>query len=159
MPVGGAYERRAGMAVGTALRATLVGVLMLAAAACGDDDGSTSAGSASQSLCGSLQSLDSTVTQITDADVDPETTTIGDLENALGEVQSNLQDVQTSGADLASSLKIALQTAFNNLQDTVQDLPSDETVADAGSSVESAVQQLDTAWTNALDALNCSSGS
>jgi phosphate uptake regulator len=148
------------MAVGTALRATLVGVLMLAAAACGDDDESTSAGSASQSLCSSLQSLDSTVTQITDADVDPETTTIGDLEDALGEVQSDLQDVQTSGADLASSLKIALQTAFNNLEDTVQDLPNgDETVAEAGSSVEDAVQQLDTAWTNALDALNCSSGS
>jgi hypothetical protein len=147
------------MAVGTALRTTLVGVLVLAAAACGDDDGSTSAGSASQSLCSSLQSLDGTVTQITDADVDPETTTIGDVENALGEVQSDLQDVKTSGADLASSLKTALQTAFNSLQDTVQDLPSDETVAEAGSSVEDAVQQFDTAWTNALDALNCSPGS
>jgi hypothetical protein len=158
MPIGGPSKRRAGMAVGTALRTTLVGVPMLAAAACGDD-GSTSVGTASQSLCSNLQSLDSTVTQITDADVDPETTTIGEVENALGEVQSDLQDVKTSGADLASSLKIALQTAFNNLQDTVQDLPSDETVADAGSSVENAVQQLDTAWTNALDALNCSSGS
>ena len=146
------------MAVGTALRTTVVGVLVLAAAACGED-GSTAAGTASQSLCSNLQSLDSTVTQITDADVDPETTTIGDVENALGEVQSDLQDVKTSGADLAASLKTALQTAFNNLQDTVQDLPSDETVAEAGSSVENAVQQLDTAWTNALDALNCSSGS
>jgi hypothetical protein len=107
------------MAVGTALRTTVVGVLVLAAAACGED-GSTAAGTASQSLGSNLQSLDSTVTQITDADVDPETTTIGD---------------------------------------TVQDLPSDETVAEAGSSVENAVQQLDTAWTNALDALNCSSGS
>jgi predicted phage tail protein len=147
------------MAVGTVLRATLVGVLVLAAAACGDDDDSTSAGGAAQSLCSSLQSLDSTVTQITDADVNPETTTIGDVENAVDEVQSDLQDVQTSGADLASSLKTALQTAFNNLQDTVKDLPSDETVAEVGSSVEDAVQQLDTAWTNALDALNCSSGS
>jgi hypothetical protein len=55
--------------------------------------------------------------------------------------------------------KTALQTAFNNLQDTLQDLPSEETVAEAGSSVEDAVQQLDTARTNALNALNCSSGS
>jgi hypothetical protein len=103
MPVGGPYERRAGMAVGTALSATLVG--------------------------------------------------------ALDEVQSDVQEVKTSGAGLASWLKTALQTAFNNLQDTLQDLPSEETVAEAGSSVEDAVQQLDTARMNALDALNCSSGS
>ena len=101
------------MAVGMVLRATVVGVLVLAAAACGDDDdGSTSAGGASQSLCSSLQSLDSTVMQITNADVDPETTTIGDVQNAVDEVQSDLQDVQTSGADLASSLKTALQSCL-----------------------------------------------
>ena len=147
------------MAVGTALRTTLAAVLVVAVAACGDDDDASSAGGAAQSLCSSLQSLDSTVTQITDADVDPETTTIGDVQNAIDEVQSDLQDVQTSGADLASSLKTALQTAFNNLQDKVQDLPSDETVAEAGSSVEDAVQQLDTAWTNVLNAANCSSSS
>jgi hypothetical protein len=41
------------MAVGTALRTSVVGVLVLAAAACGED-GSTSAGTASQSLCSSL---------------------------------------------------------------------------------------------------------
>jgi hypothetical protein len=41
------------MAVGTALRTSVVGVLVLAAAARGDD-GSTSAGTASQSLCSSL---------------------------------------------------------------------------------------------------------
>jgi hypothetical protein len=91
--------------------------------------------------------------------VDPETTTVGDVQNAIDEVQSDLQDVQTSGADLSSSVKTALQTAFNNLQDKVEGLPSEETVAEAGSGVEDAVQQLDTAWTNALDALNCSSGS
>jgi hypothetical protein len=146
------------MAVGMASRAALVGILVLTVTACGDDDdGSSSSASDSQSLCGSLQSLDSTVDQITSADADPETTTIGDLQNALGQVQSDLDDVQTSGADLASSLKTALQTAFNSLESSVEDLPSDETLADAGSSVESAVQQLGTAWTNALDALNCSS--
>jgi hypothetical protein len=145
------------MAVGTASRAALVGVLVLAVTACGEDvDGSSSSASESQSLC-SLQSLDSTVDQITNAEADPETTTIGDLQNALGQVQSDLDDVQTSGADLASSLKTALQTAFNSLESSVEDLPSDETLADAGSSVEGAVQQLGTAWTNALDALNCSS--
>jgi hypothetical protein len=53
MHVGGPYERRAAMAVGTALRTTVVGVLVLAAAACGED-GSTSVGAASQSLYSSL---------------------------------------------------------------------------------------------------------
>ena len=77
----------------------------------------------------------------------------------LAQVQSDLQDVQTSGADLSSSLKTALQSAFNSLEDSVKDLPSDETVAEAGSSVEEEVKQLGTAWTNALNALNCSSSS
>jgi hypothetical protein len=148
------------MAVGMASRAALVGILVLAVTACGDDDdGSSSAAGAAQSLCSSLQSLDSTVDQITNADADPETTTIGDVQDALGQVQSDLQDVQTSGADLSSSLKTALQSAFNSLDDSVKDLPSDETVAEAGSSVEKEVQQLGTAWTNALNALNCSSSS
>ena len=147
------------MAVGRAFRTALAGVVLLAVA-CGDDDDSSSSGAgATQSLCSSLESLDSTVEEITNADVDPETTTIGDVEDALGEVQSDLQDVKTSGADLSSSLKTALQSAFNGLEDKVQDLPSDETLAEAGSSVEKAVQQLGTAWTNALDALNCSSSS
>ena len=148
------------MAVGKASRAALVSLLVLAVNACGDDDdGSSSPASDSQSLCGSLQSLDSTVDQITNADADPETTTVGDVQNALGQVQSDLRDVQTSGADLASSLKAALQTAVSSLENSVEDLPSDETLAEAGSSVEEAVQQLGTAWTNALDALNCSPSS
>jgi len=149
------------MTLGMASRAALVSLLVVAVAACGDDDdgGSSSAGGAAQSLCSSLQSLDSTVDQIKNADADPETTTVGDVQDALGQVQSDLQDVQTSGADLSSSLKTALQSAFNSLEDSVKDLPSDETVADAGSSVEKEVQQLETAWTNALNALNCSSSS
>ena len=70
-----------------------------------------------------------------------------------------MEEVQTSGADLTSSLKTALQSAFNSVEDTLQDLPSDETLADAGSGVQTALQQLGTAWTNAVDALNCSSSS
>ena len=147
------------MTLGMASRAALVSLLAVAVAACGDDDGSSSAGGAAQSLCSSLQSLDSTVDQIKNADADPETTTVGDVQDALGKVQSDLQDVQTSGADLSSSLKTALQSAFNSLEDSLKDLPSDETVAEAGSSVEKEVQQLGTAWTNALNALNCSSSS
>jgi hypothetical protein len=146
------------MVIGVAARAALVSLLVLVVAACGDDDGSSPA-SAAQGLCSSLQSLDSTVDQITSADADPDTTTVGDVQNALGQVQSDLQDVKTSGADLSSSLKTALQSAFNSLEDSVQDLPSDETLAEAGSSVQKDLEQLGTAWTNALDALNCSSTS
>jgi hypothetical protein len=148
------------MAVGIAFRAALASLVVLVAACGDDDDGpSSSAANATQSLCTSLESLDSTVDQITSADVDPETTTIGDVQDALDQVESDLQDVQTSGADLSSALKTALQSAFNSLEDQVQDLSNDETVADAGSSVENGLQQLGTAWTNALDALNCSSSS
>ena len=148
------------MTLGMASRAALVSLLVVAVAACGDDDGgSSSAGGAAQSLCSSLQSLDSTVDEIKNADADPETTTVGDVQDALGKVKSDLQDVQTSGADLSSSLKTALQSAFNSLEDSLKDLPSDETVAEAGSSVEKEVKELETAWTSALNALNCSSSS
>jgi hypothetical protein len=79
---------------GVAPKVAFVSRLELVVAACGDDDGSSLA-SAAQGLCSSLQSLDSTVDQITSAD--------------------------------------------------------------AGSTVQMDLQQLGTAWTNTLDALNCSS--
>jgi hypothetical protein len=146
------------MAVGTALRATLVGVLVLAAAACGDDDGSTSGQRQPEPLPQPAEPR---------FDGHPDHRRRrgpGNDHHRRSRERARGGAVRPAGradlgGDLASSLKTALQTAFNNLQDTVQDLPSDETVADAGSSVENGVQQLDTAWTNALDALNCSSSS
>jgi len=43
------------------------------------------------------------------------------------------------------------------LEDAISDLPSDETLAEAGDAVSSAQSSIATAWTNLLDALDCSS--
>jgi hypothetical protein len=151
--------------------AAAVGLALLTAAACGDDDDSdesssesttTTNGSASGSvagaaedLCDSLSTLDSTVEDIAGSEVDPETTTIADVQDGLEELRSEVSDVASSGSALASAAATALTGAFDRFEQAVEDLPEDDTVADGGASLEGLQQDFDEAWESAQDALDC----
>jgi hypothetical protein len=155
-----------------ALCVTAVAVALLGAAACGDDDddssdttdttedeGGTSSGvESAQELCDDLESLDSTVQDI---NVDPETTTVADIQDGLEQLRSEVADVASSGSALAGALGTALQDAFDRFESTVEDLPEDETLRAAGEAAQSAAEEFDQSWDAAMEALDCerSSGS
>ena len=148
-------------------------VAVAAAAGCGDDDDSSNGSSdtteasdngtgsvvqSAQQLCDSLESLDSTVQDIGS---DPEETTVSDVEDGLAQLRSEVSDVASSGSALAGALGAALQSAFDQFESTVEDLPDDETLEAAGDAARSAADEFEQSWDAAMDSLNCerSSGS
>jgi hypothetical protein len=138
--------------------AAAVAACLLMGVACGDDDDSGSSGSGSGDACDTLEGFDSTVDEITgegdDSDADE---TVADVQSAIDQFQSDLEDVQNEDTYLPSGLEPAVDSAASALESAISDLPSNETLADAGSVVTSAQSSLATAWTNLLDDLNCSS--
>ena len=159
-------------------------VAVAAAAGCGDDDDSSNGSSdtteasdngssdtteasdngtgsvvqSAQQLCDSLESLDSTVQGI---EGDPEETTIADVKDGLAQLRSEVSDVASSGSALAGALGAALQSAFDQFESTVENLPEDETLQAAGDAARSAADDFGQSWDAAMDALDCerSSGS
>jgi ABC-type glycerol-3-phosphate transport system substrate-binding protein len=148
------------MKVSRTIAAAAAGCLLLAAG-CGDDD---STGSSSEStgagsdLCGTLEGFDSTVDTITGTDGDSNAdTTVGDVEDAIDQLEADLDDVETEGTDLPAGLDTALQSGADAIENAIDNLPSDETIAEAGDAVSSAQESVATAWSTLLDRLNCSS--
>jgi hypothetical protein len=142
-------------------------LVLMGAAACGDDDDSSSDTTASESsdngtgssvvesaqaLCDSLETLDTTVEDIS---ADPETTTIADVQEGLDELSSEVSDVASSGSALAGALGTALQSAFDRFQSAVENLPEDETLQAAGQAATSAADQFGQAWDAAEESLDC----
>ena len=148
-----------------ALSVAAVVVALAGAAGCGDDDDgssdtteTTENGSGSsvvesaQELCDSLESLDSTVQDIGG---DPETTTIADVKDGLAQLRSDVSDVAGSGSALAGALGTALQSAFDQFESTVENLPDDETLQAAGDAARSAADDFEQSWDAAMQALDC----
>lgn len=140
----------------TALGA-LIGATLVLAAACSDDDDAVA--DAAQGLCSSLDALQSTVNQVAGSGVDPDSTTVGDVQGALDEIQSGVQDVQGAEADVSDSVKSSLQDAFDTYQSALDGISSDDTLAQAGDAVASAQSQFQQAWTDTLSQLKCPSPS
>ena len=98
----------------------------------------------------------STVEQIAGAQVDPAATTVGDVQDALGTLESQVEAVQSDEVDLADSVKSSLQDAFDSYQSAIEDISSDDTLDEAGAAAEAARADFREAWDSVLSELNCS---
>jgi len=128
----------------------VVVALSLVAVACTD-----SVSESTEDLCESLESLNGTVGQIAGADVSPETTTIDDIEGAVSALKTAVQVVQDDEGDLADSLKADLQNNLDDLETSIEDIPGDSTVAEAGDAVATALNDFRTSWDATLSQLEC----
>jgi hypothetical protein len=133
--------------LGSALTAALV-----IGAACGG-----SVTDAAQELCTDLTALDSTVDQIAGSSLDPATVTVGDVQDGLSQLESQVTAVQDSETNLGDEVRSSLRSAFDDFQSAVADIPADSTLADAGADVEQARTTFQQAWTSVLSELNCES--
>ena len=133
--------------LGSALTAALV-----MGAACGG-----TVTEAAQQLCTDLTALDSTVEQISDSSVDPASVTVGDVQDGLSELESQVAAVADAEAELGDEVRSELRNAFDEFQNAVADIPADSTLADAGADVEQARTEFRQAWTSVLGELNCES--
>lgn len=126
----------------------------LVAVACTD-----SVADSTEDLCGSLEALNNTVSQIAGADVSPDTVTVDDVEDAANALESAVADVQDAEGDLADSLKADLQNNLDNLESAIEDVPGDSTVAEAGDAVVAALADFNESWNETLSQLECTPAS
>ena len=138
------------------VRSVLGGVAaagLLLVTSCGDDD---STEDEVADLCSDMAAVASTVEQIAGAQVDPASTTVGDVQSALGTLESQVEAVQDEAVDVADSVKSSLQDAFSSYQSAVEDIPSDDTLQEAGAAADAARADFREAWDSVLAELNCS---
>jgi len=120
-----------------------VATLLLAApTACSDDD--------SSDLCATMDSLNASIVDVSEVDVDQDTLT--ELEDEVGDVRTDLEEVRSEASDEYSDEIDAVSEASTNLSislDTARATPSSSTIAD----VVTTSQSLATAVRNLGDAL------
>lgn len=131
--------------------ASVVLSLTLVVAACSD-----SVADSTEDLCNSLEALNDTMDQMAGATASADTVTVGAVQDATAEVQSAMQDVRDSESDLSESLKTQLLDDFEELQSSIQDIPADSTLTEAGQEVVTAVTTFKASWDQTLTELNCS---
>ena len=127
-------------------------VLCVLLAACGDDDPSPE--EAMANLCTDLSELQSSVQNLEQVRTNPNAT-VGQLEDARDEVNDQLEDVQSSADDVEEANVDALEDAYGNLDQAIDDIDDDATLADAGQSVEDEIQAVNAAWEQLMGGLNC----
>ncbi len=80
---------------------------------------------------------------------------VGDVRDARDQVQSAMENVRNSASQLANVRVDDLNTAYNNLDQTVQGLPDDANVTDAIQTISPEVQAVQSARQNLTAELNC----
>ncbi len=88
-------------------------MLALSVAACDDDDEP----SAEEAFCSDAAALETSVTSLADLDVVAEGT--DGIEAAVGDVQSDLQDLSDSGSEVAADEIDALDDSLSGLEDSL----------------------------------------
>lgn len=109
---------------------------------------------ASQSFCSSLDTLDSSLTVLTD--LSPTGTSKENYQAAVSEVQSNWDAVKSDASDLQDVTTSELDDAWGTFESAVQGVPEDASVSDALNDVSSATQTLRSSVKSTLSGPDCS---
>ena len=122
-------------------------VIVLVLAGCGDSDGDTSS---QEKYCEAGQSLESSVSGLTDLDLVAEGT--NGLESALGAVQDDLAQLLDAATDAAADEVAALEQSVDDLDSALADLGG-EISTDNVSTLSAAVQSVGSAATGVFGTL------
>jgi hypothetical protein len=109
---------------------------------------------AQQSLCSSLGSLDTSITNLTS--LDPMTASQSEYQSAVSDIQDDWNQVKADASDLHSINTSTLQGAWNSFTQAVQGVPSDASVSTALQDVSQSADQLVTTVQSTATGLNCS---
>jgi hypothetical protein len=127
----------------------LVAVLGIAAVACDDDE---SEADLTARLCSDLVNL-----QAADAAFDTldETSTVEDLESLNSAYASALDDVVDSANAVGDIRVDGIEDAYNDLDQAIDDVPSDATISDGLASIQPAVDAVGEAYVAAFSSVGC----
>jgi len=129
--------------------ALLAGLVLLVAAWTTE-----SSSEAKADFCDSLTTLSSTVMQY--QGINPATATNEELDNAADDIADAYDEVVDDAEDWANAYDNPLNIAYNDLYWAIQDLPSDNTVAEDMASLDDELSAFPQAFTETFDGSGCS---
>ena len=135
------------VAVGVAF-AILVGVL--------SNQNQPSKAEAVNSLCSSLQALDSSVKQLTSLS---SSSSKSDYQSDVDAVQNDWNQVKSDAQDVQNAPMGSLDSAWDNFSSTVKNVPNDASVSDAVNDIKQSADQLVSAAQSTASEVNCTSSS
>jgi len=110
---------------------------------------------ATNNLCASLKSLDSSLKTLTG--LDPSTASKTDYQNDVTAVQNNWNQVKSDASDVQDAPTGQLDSAWDSFSSAVKDVPNDASAQDALNDVTGAAQGLaSAAQSTASQLTNCS---
>lgn len=121
--------------------------------ACGDDSDDVSDDAAD--VCADLESLQATASDAL-TDVDLSDTSKEQVQGTLDTIQSEIDALQTSGAELADNVQSELQSALDDFKSTLSEIPDADSLGDAADTLVQARSDLRAAWDSVLAELTCS---
>jgi hypothetical protein len=127
-------------------------LLGLGALAVGFSGGESSA-TAKQNFCNSLSDFSNTVTYY--GGLDPRTATNAELDSGAAEIDAAWNDLVGEANDWANADDNAVTAAYNDLYDAIQELPSDNTIAEDLDSLQDELDAFPQAYRETFDLSGC----
>ena len=113
----------------------------------------TTKSEATASLCTSLQSLDTSLTNLTNLG---KSASKDDYQNNVSAVQNDWSQVKTDAQNVQSASMGDLDSAWNSFTSAVKNVPSDASAQDAVSDVTQSADQLVSTAKSTASEINCS---
>jgi hypothetical protein len=130
----------------------ILGWLLVSAVACGSDDDKTEEEAASD-LCTDLDQFRGSFADL--VSVDPQTTTVGEFQDAREQVNEDLQDVADSSEDVARFNNDELEAAYDSLGAALDEVDENDTLAEVRGNIEPELDNIAGAWENAVASVPC----
>jgi hypothetical protein len=130
--------------------ATGLGLVLLVATACMDQESQPSAEAA---VCASVSTLGTALQDF--RDLDPATASLEDVQAARDDIQTAWDQVKSEASDLSEADEAAVDEAWNGVAQSIDDFSSDEPIQDGLASVQDAAGGVQTAFQEMADGLGC----
>jgi hypothetical protein len=123
---------------------------ILAVAGCTQEQ---SQASAEADLCGSLSAFGDSLQAL--EDLDPATASADDVQAAREDIDAAWEDVAAAAQDVSEADEAALETAWSELSSEIQDIPTDQPIADVLADLQSTAGEVRGVYQEMADGSGC----
>jgi hypothetical protein len=138
------------MRIRSAAKPALVLAVAVALAACTQEQ---SQASAEADLCASLDAFGVALQDF--QDLDPASASTEDVEAAREDIDAALEDVTAAASGVSEADEAALQTAWGELADDLENIPDDEAIADVLAGLQATAGEVRGVYQEMLDGSGC----
>jgi hypothetical protein len=136
------------MRIRSAAKPALILAVAVALAACTQEQSQASA-----DLCASLDVFGVALQDF--QDLDPASASVEDVEAAREDIDAALEDVTAAASGVSEADEAALETAWGELADDLENIPDDEAIADVLAGLQATAGEVRGVYQEMLDGSGC----